>query len=269
MIAILTFIVLIYMKLLRETVAVTQRILIELIRRKRSLILWSIFPISILIINSLVVSERLDMTKAEAFSNIAPSILVGAALFFSCLGGTIATIVAEREQQTLKRLFISPLSGISYFLGIFFAHSFIGLGQTLIIYTVSSFWGGKFKGSLLLGALIIILIITAYVGLGFILSTQLAKRTEDVNSIVAAFGIPLLILGGAFFPADFLPENLLKIAEFNPIYHANQALVGVSYHGYDLEQIDVHFEFLCIFVGVVIIIAWFSYLGMLHIEKRL
>ncbi|HEY9705517.1 MAG TPA: ABC transporter permease, partial [Allocoleopsis sp.] len=65
------------------------------------------------------------------------------------------------------------------------------------------------------------------------------------------------------------PENLLKIAEFNPIYHANQALVGVSYHGYDLEQIDVHFQFLCVFVAVVIIIAWFSYVGMLNIEKRL
>ena len=43
--------------------------------------------------------------------NAAPSTLVGAALFFSCLGGSVATVVAEREQQTLKRLFISSLSG--------------------------------------------------------------------------------------------------------------------------------------------------------------
>jgi ABC-2 type transport system permease protein len=76
-------------------------------------------------------------------------------LFFSCLGGSVATVVAEREQQTLKRLFISPLSGTSYFLGIFFAHSCIGIGQALLVYTVAAFLGAKFQGSVLLGGLII------------------------------------------------------------------------------------------------------------------
>jgi ABC-2 type transport system permease protein len=257
------------MKYWRETIAITQRILIELFRRKRSLILWSIFPVSILIINSLVIADQVKITKAEAFTNIAPSALVGAALFFSCLGGTIATIVAEREQQTLKRLFLSPLSGLSYFLGIFLAHSFIGIGQTLVIYTVASFWGGTFKGSILLGALIVLMIIISYVGLGFILSTQLAKRTEDVNSIVAAFGVPLLILGGAFFPTKFLPKELLNISKLNPIYHANEALVGVGYHGYNLDKISTHFQFLSAFVIVVVILGWLSYLQMINREKRL
>lgn len=65
------------------------------------------------------------------------------------LGGSVATVVAEREQQTLKRLFISPLSGTSYFLGIFLAHSCIGMGQTILVYTVAAFWGAKFNGSIL------------------------------------------------------------------------------------------------------------------------
>mgnify|MGYP001795826316 FL=1 len=79
-----------------------------------------------------------------------------------------------------------------------------------------------------MGALIILMSIVAYVGLGFILGTQLARRTEDVNALVAAFGVPLLILGGAFLPASLFPQTLLDIAQFNPIFHMNEALTEIS-----------------------------------------
>ncbi|HEY9695395.1 MAG TPA: ABC transporter permease [Oculatellaceae cyanobacterium] len=257
------------MKYWRETLAVAQRILIELLRRRFSLILWCIFPITILVINGLLIAERTKLSMSDAFENVAPSALIGSALFFSCLGGTVATVVAEREQQTLKRLFLSPLSGLSYFLGIFIAHSCIGFGQALIIYTVAAFWGAKFQGSLLLGGIIILLSIISYVGLGFILSTHFARRTHDVNSIVASFGVPLLMMGGAFFPTSFFPDSLLKIAKFNPIYHMNEALIAVSDRGDGLAKIESHFGFLCVFAVLVAGGGWLSYRSMVQIERRL
>ncbi|MBW4575066.1 MAG: ABC transporter permease [Aphanothece sp. CMT-3BRIN-NPC111] len=257
------------MKYWRETLAVAQRILIELLRRRRSLVFWSIFPISVLILNGFILAERAKLSMAEAFENAAPSTLVGAALFFSCLGGSVATVVAEREQQTLKRLFISPLSGTSYFLGIFVAHSCIGIGQTLLVYTVAAFWGAGFKGSLLLGGLIILLSIVSYVGVGFILGTQLARRTEDVNALVAAFGVPLLMLGGAFLPASLFPKTLLDIAKLNPIYHMNEALLGVSAGGDGLTKIASHFWFLAGFAVLMVGGGWLSYRRMLRVERRL
>ncbi|HEY9650565.1 MAG TPA: ABC transporter permease [Coleofasciculaceae cyanobacterium] len=253
----------------RETFAVAQRILIELWRRRRSLVFWSIFPISVLLLNGYILAERAQLSTSKAFESAAPSTLVGAALFFSCLGGSVATVVAEREQQTLKRLFISPLSGISYFLGIFFAHSCIGTGQTILVYTVSAFLGAEFQGSVFLGIMIIILSIIAYVGVGFILGTQFARRTEDVNALVAAFGVPLLILGGAFLPTSLFPENLLEIAKFNPIYHMNEALLGVWASGESLSKISSHFWFLCLFAVVMVIGGWLSYQRMLRVERRL
>lgn len=257
------------MKYWRETLAVAQRILIELWRRRRSLIFWSIFPISVLLLNGLILAERAKLTSAQAFESAAPSTLVGAALFFSCLGGSVATVVAEREQQTLKRLFISPLSGTSYFLGIFFAHSCIGIGQALLVYTVAAFLGAEFQGSMLLGVLIILLSIISYVGVGFILGTQFARRTEDVNALVAAFGVPLLILGGAFLPTSLFPETLLEIAKFNPIYHMNEALLGVWASGNNLAEIQGHFEFLCGFALMMVAGGWFSYQRMLNVERKL
>lgn len=257
------------MRYWRETLAVAQRILIELLRRRRSLIFWGIFPISVQVLNGIILAERAGLSTAEAFESATPSTLIGAALFFSCLGGSVATVVSEREQQTLKRLFISPLSGISYFLGIFVAHSCIGLGQTLLVYVVAAFVGAQFNGSLLLGGVIILLSIVAYVGVGFVLGTQFARRTEDVNALVAAFGVPLLILGGAFLPTALFPETLLDIARFNPIYHMNEALLGVSAAGQSWSEIASHFWFLVGFAGLMMAGGWLSYRRMLQVERRL
>jgi ABC-2 type transport system permease protein len=253
----------------RSSLAVAQRILIELFRRRRSLFLWVIFPLTLLVINGVIIAERLQLTMAQALNWVAPSALVGSALFFSCLGGTVATIVTEREQLTLKRLFLSPISGFSYFSGIFLAHSCVGGLQAILVYAGAALWGAKFAGNWLIGFAVLMLSIISYVAMGFVLSTQLAKRTEDVNSIVAAFGMPLLILGGAFFPTNFFPKSLLRVAEFNPVYHMNEALVGVSKDGSSLVQIGGHFSFLCAFAALTSGLAWLAYQRMIEQEKRL
>jgi len=241
-------------------------------RRRRSLIFWALFPIFVLLLNGFILAERAKISTAEAFENAASATLVGAALFFSCLGGSVATVVAEREQRTLKRLFISPLSGVSYFLGIFLAHVSIGMGQTLLIYALAALMGARFAGGFgaaALSLLIILLSIAAYVGVGFILGTQLARRTEDVNALIAAFGVPLLILGGAFLPASLFPKLLLQIAQYNPVYHMNEALTGVVAGGKTLTDIALHFWFLTGFAGLMVVGGWLSYRRMVYWERRL
>jgi ABC-2 type transport system permease protein len=252
-----------------ETLAVTRRILTELWHRKRSLIFWAIFPISVMILNGLILAERSRLPQGEAFAKAAPATLVGAALFFSCLGGSVATVVSEREQRTLKRLFLSPLSGISYFLGIFLAHIWIGLGQALVVYGVAALAGAQFSGNFGLGVMILLLSIAAYVGVGFVLGTQFARRTEDVNSLVAAFGVPLLILGGVFLPTSLFPDSLLRLAEYNPVYHMKEALTGVWADGAAFADIQFNFWFLTVFAIATVLGGWLSYWQMVRSERRL
>lgn len=241
----------------------------ELLRRRRSLVFWAIFPILVLVLNALILAERAQLSNADAFTQATPPTLMGAALFFSCLGGSVATVVSEREQKTLKRLFLSPLSGLSYFLGIFAAHCAIGLGQTVLVYGIAFSQGATINGSLLLGLLIILLSIATYVGVGFLLGTQLARRTEDVNALVAAFGVPLLILGGAFLPASLFPDSLLAIAQFNPIYHMVEALSGVSAGDLGFADIQEHFWVLVGFAIAMTVIGWLAYNRMVMVERRL
>ena len=256
-------------KLLRESWAIAQRILIELWRRGRSLMFWALFPVIVLILNGLILAERAKLSQADAFAQAAPATLVGAALFFSCVGGSVATVVGEREHQTLKRLFLTPLSGLSYFLGIFLAHCVIGLGQTFLILVVTIGLGSEFAGSLWLGLVIIMLSILAYVGVGFILGTQLARRTEDVNALVATFGVPLLILGGAFLPVRIFPQSLLRLAKFNPIYHMTESLFNIVVFADRWDAASPHLLFLSIFSILMVGFGWLSYRKMVQVERRL
>jgi ABC-2 type transport system permease protein len=253
----------------RETFAVAQRILTELWRRRRSLVFWAIFPTLVLILNSLILAERAQLEQAEAFLQASPPTLVGAALFFSCLGGSVATVVAEREQQTLKRLFLSPLNGTAYFLGIFIAHCAIGLGQTVLVWAIAVGVGATFTGPWGLSLGLILLSIAAYVGVGFILGTQFARRTEDVNALIAAFGVPLLILGGAFIPVSLFPDSLLTLAKYNPIYHMITALTGLAVEGEDLSAIADHVQFLALFALAMVGLGWVAYRRMVQAEQHL
>jgi len=258
-------------QILHQGMAVARRILLELWRQKRSLVLWVIFPVCLLFLNGLVLAEGGSISLTEAFRLSTPATVVGAALFFSCVGGTIATIVAERENRTLKRLLLSPLLGSAYFLGIYLAYMCIGLGQALLVYGVAYFWQVRFAGAWLLGAVILLLSIAAYVGIGFGFGTQFARRPEDVNGLVAGVGVPLLILGGAFFPTRFLPQSLRQIVQLNPIYHMNSALTLVSRDGKGLDDEGLwgHLGFLVVFVIVAVSVGGIAYRRLMYTEKQL
>lgn len=254
-------------KYIFEIMAVSQRILTELLHTRNSLFFWMLFPFLMLMLFGLIFAKNEGTSRS--FEDSAPGILIGAALFFSCLGGPIATIFADRKQLTLKRLLISPLSGVSYFLGIFMAYLVIAFGQTLIVYGVAFFFGGTFRGSILLGGLIIFLSVASYVGLGFFFGSKFARTSEDVNGPVAAIGVPLLVLGGTFFPPSDLPPYLLKIDYFNPIFHMNEAFIGVSANNLGWSENYDHIIFLIIFAILSLMMGIYSYKRMLNEEKRL
>ncbi len=249
-----------------EIIAITHRILIELVRMRRSLIFWVVFPVLMLILFGLIYAGGNSTTKS--FDSTAPGILIGAALFFSCLGGPVALIVAERERRTLRRLLISPLRPVSYFVGIVFAYMVIAFGQTIIVYGIAFLFGGRFHGSIWLGLLIIVMSVFSFVGAGFYFGSRFTKRTEDVNGPVAAFGVPLLVLGGTFFPVSILPSYLLTLAYLDPIFHMNQALKGVSALGQGVGDVSIHLIFLLAFTGLALFLGARSYRAMLSLEKK-
>lgn len=245
--------------------AVTARIVRELLRSRRNLMFWTLFPALMLLLFGMIYAG--GRSAASSFDTTAPGILIGAALFFSMLSGPLALLVAEREQGTLRRLLLSPLAPSAYFAGVATAFLLVALWQGLVVYAIAAAFGGRFHGTPLLGLALVLMSALSYIGIGFFFGAVLAKRSEEVNGPVAAIGVPLLVLGGTFFPVQVLPPSLLALTHMNPIYHMNQALREVSAHGAGMADIRWSLAFLLVTCAAALLLGAHAYSGLLQRER--
>jgi ABC-2 type transport system permease protein len=198
----------------------------------------------------------------------AAGILVGAALFFSCLGGTVAIIAAERERGTLSRLQTTPLRPVAYFFGVVLSQLLLALMQVVMLYSIAFLMGARYHGSLLLGGLVLLLCVFSYVGMGFFLGVRFARRSEEVVVALSAIGVPILVLGGTFFPLEIMPQAMQNLAQINPILHMNQAFKGVAAYGKNFVDILFELIFLLGFCGLCLTLGLGSYQQLLDSDKN-
>ena len=251
--------------LLEQTLAVAQRLLLEQWRQKRGLIFWAVFPSTMMLLFGLVYAHNISMSAG--LDAAAAGILVGAALFFSCLGGTVAVIAAERERGALPRLLTTPLHPAAYFLGVVIAQLLLALMQVVMLYSIALFIGAKYHGSLLLGGFILLLSVFSYVGMGFFLGARFARRSEEVVVALSAIGVPLLVLGGTFFPLEIMPQGMQTVAQVNPMLHMNQAFKGVAAYGMGFNELRFEISFLIVFCGLSLALGIQSYRHLLGADK--
>jgi ABC-2 type transport system permease protein len=245
--------------------AVAGRVVRELLRSRRNLVFWTLFPALMLLLFGMIYAG--GNSPARSFDSTAPGILIGAALFFSMLSGPLALLVSEREQGTLRRLLLSPLAPSAYFAGVASAFLLVALWQTGVVYAIAYAFGGRFHGSLALGAAVVAASALTYVGIGFYFGAVLAKRAQEVNGPVAAVGVPLLVLGGTFFPVSILPPSLLALTHMNPVYHMNHAMREVSAHGAGLALIAPSLLFLLVCCVAALLLGAHAYRGLLRRER--
>lgn len=228
--------------------------LLEFTRSRRVLWLWVVFPVSMLVLFGWVRAESLGGI-GRSFAFTAPGILVGAALFFSCLGGSVSVIVAEKERGTLRRLWASPMGPREYFGGLVLAHVVVALGQAVLVYGITYLVGGRIEGSVGGSVSVLMLCATTYVGAGFIIGTRYASGTEEINGMVAGIGVPLLVLGGTFFSTDLLPPVLMDIARLNPVFHMNRAVTAVARGQTGIGEAWPSVVALCVFTVAAAVVA--------------
>lgn len=254
-----------HQKTFRDAGTITLRLLRELLRTRRSLYFWLLFPSLMLLLFGTIYAG--NSSPERSFDVTIPGILVGAALFFSCLGGPVVTLVGERERGTLRRLLVMPISAASYFLGVLAFYVLVAVVQTAVVYGLGALFGARFHGSVLLGAVIIWLSVMIYCGLAFILGARFARRTEDVTGPISAIGVPLLVLGGTFFSPSILPPALRMLAQLDPIYHMIGALRAVSASGAPWETVRYNVIAMALMALVLMAFGVWSFQGLLEREK--
>jgi ABC-2 type transport system permease protein len=139
--------------------------------------------------------------------------------------------------------------------------------QVVMLYSIALLIGAKYQGSLLLGGLILLLSVFSYVGMGFFLGARFARRSEEVVVALSAIGVPLLVLGGTFFPLEIMPQGMQAVAQINPMLHMNQAFKGVAAYGMGLNELRFELSFLVVFCGLSLALGIQSYQHLLDGDK--
>jgi ABC-2 type transport system permease protein len=103
--------------------------------------------------------------------------------------------------------------------------------------------------------------------MGFFLGARFARRSEEVVVALSAIGVPLLVLGGTFFPLEIMPEGMQAVAQINPMLHMNQAFKGVAAYGMGFHELRFELTFLLAFCGLSLALGIQSYWHLLGGNK--
>ena len=183
------------------------------------------------------------------FEFVAPGIMA-MIVMTAVLTGLAASISREKEQGTLDGILISPINRLAIVLGKALSQAIRGLVQGAIVLLLAFLlFGVTVHGSILLVALLLVLGIFSFIGLGILVSA-IATEQETATQLLFMFQFPMLFLSGVFFPIALMPNLMQKIAHVIPLTYAINAIRKVMVLGAGFSAVRTEFLILLIF-GVV------------------
>ncbi|MBE9047668.1 ABC transporter permease [Pleurocapsales cyanobacterium LEGE 10410] len=219
---------------IQETVALTQRLFIQLQRRPSSLVAGVIQPFMWLILFGALFSKA----PANLFGNdlsyakfLAPGLIVFAA-FSGALNAGLP-VMFDREFGFLNRLLVAPLASrysiVAASTIYIIAISFI---QTAVIVLASAILGAGLPGLAGIGAiaLIVLLIVLGVTALSLGLAFALPGHIE-LLAVIFVTNLPLLFASTALAPLSFMAGWLQIVASLNPLTYAIEPIRYIYSHG--------------------------------------
>jgi ABC-2 type transport system permease protein len=259
---------------IQETLALTQRLFIQLQRRPSSLVAGVVQPFMWLILFGALFSKA----PANLFGNdlsyakfLAPGLIVFAA-FSGALNAGLP-VMFDREFGFLNRLLVAPLSSrysiVAASTVYIIAISFI---QTAVIVLASAILGAGLPGLTGISAiaLIVFLIVLGVTALSLGLAFALPGHIE-LLAVIFVTNLPLLFASTALAPLSFMAGWLQIIASLNPLTYAIEPIRYIYANGdWAINSIVMNtpwFNFS--FGGVILVLLGFDALILLLIQPLL
>lgn len=135
------------------------------------------------------------------------------------MGSVASMLLDDRIRGIYDRVRITPLRGSSYFLQYFVSMTAIGLVQVAAVMAVIPFMTGVTYGTTLAQAGGVVLTTFCFVIFCVSLSVlihRFAKTTVFAATLYSLISLPMLMLSGALWPRDIMPEVMQRIGEYMP-----------------------------------------------------
>ena len=258
----------------QETLALTQRLFIQLQRRPSSLIAGIIQPFMWLVLFGALFSKAPaglfgdDLSYAKF---LAPGVIV-----FTAFSGALNAglpIMFDREFGFLNRLLVAPLSSrysiVAASTIYIIALSFV---QTAVIIFASAIMGAGLPGLAGLGAIasIVFLIVLGVTALSLGLAFALPGHIE-LLAVIFVTNLPLLFASTALAPLNFMAGWLQIVASLNPLTYAIEPIRYIYGHaGWAIDSVVMSTPWIGFnFGSVILVLLAFDALILLAIQPLL
>jgi ABC-2 type transport system permease protein len=158
--------------------------------------------------------ETADNQIPLGINQSSPGMMVMFAMF-TMLGGAI-TLIQERQEGTLRRLLVMPISKLSVLTGKLSGVFVTGLLQIIILIVAGALlfsvpWGRSPMALLLL----ILAFAFAITSLGMMMAA-LTRTMAQANSLNTVIVLVMASLGGAWWPLEIVPQWMQTLGRFFP-----------------------------------------------------
>jgi ABC-2 type transport system permease protein len=168
--------------------------------------------------------------------------------------GGMAALIVERQQWTLQRLAVMPVSRSSLLAGKILARFSLGLLQFLVVFAVGALLKMNFGKDPLALVLLVILYSLAVTAFAFAVGAGL-KTPAQASMLGLLLTLTLSPLGGAWWPMDISPRFMQIIGHISPVAWAMDGFTALTYNGATLVNILVPLAVLAGMTVVLFLIA--------------
>ena len=149
-------------------------------------------------------------------------ILMG--FFVTGLFGVPESILFARDRQILRRYWVTPLTVPRYLAGFSLGHVALCIVQFSFLYLLGRFaFGASLRFDRIEPIAFLLLSSLTFLAFGFLVAS-LAKTANAGMAIANILNMPMMFLGGLFFPIGGLPPVLKAIVLANPLTYLAEGL---------------------------------------------
>lgn len=208
--------------MIERTLAIMRRVLAQLIRDRRFLVLSVLAPFTVIYLLK-VFFESAETPFFDPTSFVAPvgAFLVHFITYVLCA----IVLVRERTAHTLTRMFVNGYRQHEIIVGYVLAYTTLATVQSLIVLTELNllFDLGYSFGTLLSLYVVIWLLAIISIALGILVS-NFARNEGQVFPFIPMIIVPNVFVSGIIVPVDRMPEWAQVLGWFTPLYYANEVI---------------------------------------------
>ena len=199
-----------------------------------------------------IVEEKTNTRTLSYFDFVLAGIL-GLALMNASVIGISVGMSKYREDKILKRLTTTPMKSWWFITCEVLSRLVVNFLQVTIILII-----GKYVFNAHIYGNIFIIYILALLGgilfqlLGFAIAS-FVKTTDAAQGAATAITIPMMFLGGVFFPIDGLPKWLFSIVQYLPVAPLLRLIRGVVLDG--ASPLTNPSNLILVFVWIIVCLA--------------